>query len=111
MLDEARRDLVFFWNIQRGNYGGSRVAPDKKTLEKVVEGLVTGNCLVGFGDPSFPTWNAPPELQVSRDRLSAAVIQFCELNQKESEFITFAKRENMALKLEEKSSVKFNKKE
>ncbi len=93
LLDEAKRDLVFLWNIQRGSYGGLLVAPDKKTLERVIEGLVRGGCLVGFGDPSFPTWNVPPELQVSRERLPAAIVQLWEANPKENEFITFVRRE------------------
>jgi hypothetical protein len=92
LLDEAKRDIVFLWNIQRGSYGGLFVAPDKKTLEKVIEGLVRGGCLVGFGDPSFPTWSVPSDLQVSRELLPTAIVQFWEANPKQNEFITFALR-------------------
>ena len=94
LLNEAQRDLVFLWNILRGSLGGLGVAPDKETLEKVIEGLVTGGCVVGFGDPSFTSWTVPSELQVPRERLSAAVIQFWEANPKEHEFVTFALRES-----------------
>lgn len=94
LLNEAQRDLVFLWNILRGSLGGLGVAPDKETLEKVIEGLVTGGCMVGFGDPSFTSWTVPSELQVPRERLSAAVIQFWEANPKKYEFVTFALRES-----------------
>ncbi len=100
LLEEASRDLVFLWNIQNGSFGGLRVAPDKKTLERVIEGLVNGGCLVGFGDPSLPTWSVPPEIQVPRERLSAAIIEFWEANPKENEFMTFARRESIGADLE-----------
>jgi hypothetical protein len=92
LLNEARRDLVFLWNIQRGSFGGAGVAPDKKTLGKVIEGLVMGGCMVGFGDPSFSNWSVPSELQVPREHLSAAIIQFWEASPKKNEFVTFALR-------------------
>lgn len=92
LLSEAERDLVFLRNIRRGSYGGLGVAPDKPTLEKVIEGLVTGGCMVGFGDPSFPNWSVPPELQVPSGHLPAAIIQLWEASPEENEFITLALR-------------------
>jgi hypothetical protein len=94
LLNEAERDLVFLWNIQRGSFGGLGFAPDKPTLAKVIEGLVTGGCTVSFGDPSFSKWIVPPELEVSSERLPATIIQFWEANPKANEFITFALRES-----------------
>lgn len=93
LVDEARRDLVFLWNIARGSFGGLQVAPDRGTFEKVIVGLVTSGCLVGFGDPSSSNWSVPSELQVPREQLPAAVIHFWEANRKENEFIAFALRE------------------
>jgi hypothetical protein len=94
LLDEAQRDLVFLFNILRGHLGGLGVAPDRETLEKVIDGLVTSGCMVGYGDPSFKSWTVPSELQVPRERLSAAVIQFWAANPKERDVVTFALREN-----------------
>lgn len=90
LLNEAQRDLVFLWNIQRGSLGGLGVAPDKQTLKKVIEGLVAGGCKVGLGDPSFSSWSVPPELRVPRECLPSAVIRFWEANPKENDFVTFA---------------------
>lgn len=100
LLEEASRDLVFLWNIQNGSFGGLRVAPDKKTLERVIEGLVKGGCLIGFGDPSFSTWSVPLEIQVPRELLPVAIIQFWETNPKENEFIAFARRDTIGADLE-----------
>lgn len=96
LLNEARRDLVFLWNIQRGSFGGLNVTPDKQVLVQVIEALVTNGCLVGFGDPSASNWSVPPELQVPREQLSEAILHFWEGNPKENEFITFVLRESKA---------------
>ena len=92
LVNEAQRDLVFLWNIQRGSFGGVGVAPDSCTLEKVIEGLVSSGCSVGFGDPSFSSWTVPSELQVPREHLPAVVIHLWEANRDENGCITFALR-------------------
>lgn len=76
-----------------GSFGGDGVSPDDETLEKVVAGLVEGECLVGFGDPSFPNWCVPPELRVARENLAREIVRLWRANPENWEFITFAIRD------------------
>ena len=69
LLEEALRDLVFLWNIRKGDFSELHRPPDEETIEAVLYGLVRGGCIVGFGDPGTASWTVPSELNVSRENL------------------------------------------
>jgi hypothetical protein len=93
LFAEARRDLVFLWNITNGSFGGGNVRPDDETLESVVSGLVTRGCTVGFGDPDSSSWRVPAELRVPNEQLPRQILRFLEENRAENEFLVFAVRD------------------
>ncbi|WP_146097307.1 hypothetical protein [Rhodoferax sp. TS-BS-61-7] len=92
LLDEALRDLVFLWNIRKGDFSELHRPPDEETIEAVLSGLVRGGCVVGFGDPGTSSWTVPSELKVSRENLPQAVLNFCMKNPSGDEFLVFTRR-------------------
>ena len=94
LLDEARRDLVFPLNIANGSFGGPDEMPSPpvryELMERIVDGLVHGGCLVGFGDIDF---YVPDELKVAKSELSTTLVRLYAQKTKDYELVTFLIRD------------------
>jgi hypothetical protein len=94
LAHEAKRDLVFAWNIGRGSF------VDIKEAEEVLPGLfveaaehlLAEGCKVGFGDPDSDDWRDLPTLSMANDERAKFVAEMWESNRQEYEFLVFAIR-------------------
>ena len=94
LVAEAERDLVFLWNITKGNFSGAGKAPDEEALEAVLRRLLMSGCSVGFGDPDSENWRVPSELSVPREDLPRTIRGLWRDNPGENEFLVFAIRDS-----------------
>jgi hypothetical protein len=100
LLAEAKRDLVFVFNIAAGAFGGPRPAPTQAEvpalLQRVATSLLAEGCVVGFGNPSTTEFSVPKELQVVPERLAEGVARFYAIDPEKAKFLVFAHRAEAA---------------
>jgi hypothetical protein len=98
LLAEAKRDLVFVFNIASGAFGGPRPAPAQGEvpglLERVAAALLERGCIVGLGNPDTDDWVLPERLRVAPGRLPATIASFYAECPDEARFLVFAHRAN-----------------
>lgn len=95
LIAEAKRDVVFAFNIAAGAFGGPRppVANDVPILlERVAAALVEAGCVVGFGSPDTNKWVVPERLQVAPEHLASSIGRFYAEDPSEAKFLVFAHR-------------------
>lgn len=96
LLAEARRDVVYVFNITQGAYGGPKPMPSEAELpgliEQVAEALLQRGCVVGFGDPDSNKWRVPNELHVPFEHKPSAISRSWVKSPEEFQFLVFALR-------------------
>lgn len=96
LLAEARRDLVFIFNITNGGFGGPKPMPPRHAipalLERVCEGLLRGGCQVGFGDPDLDGWRVPDEICDAGMPTAERIVRMWSDDPGHYEFLTFSLR-------------------
>ncbi len=96
LLAEAKRDLVFVFNIAAGAFGGPRPVPTQAEipvlLHRIATTLLAEGCVVGFGDPSTKEFSVPAELEVVPERLAESVARFYASDPEKAKFLVFAHR-------------------
>lgn len=100
LLAEAKRDLVFVFNIAAGAFGSPCLAPTQAEipalLEHAASSLLKEGCVVGFGDPSTKGFSVPKELQVAPESLAESIARFYENDPENAKFLAFAYRTEAA---------------
>jgi hypothetical protein len=100
LLAEAKRDLVFVFNIAAGAFGGPRPVPTEAEipvlLQRVATSLLAEGCVAGFGNASTKDISVPKELQVAPGRLAESVARFYESEPKKAKFLVFVHQANAA---------------
>ena len=95
LLEEAKRDLVFVFNIAAGAFGGPTGMPTEEVpgvIERMARSLLDGGCIVGFGDPDSASWRVPETLAVPRSDVPATVKKLWEQDPETYQFLVFARR-------------------
>ena len=96
LLAEARRDVVFVFNIVSGAFGGPKPAPaqDEQAalLERVAGVLLKGGCTVGFLTKGTDEPALPERLLVQRDHLAKEIARFYAENPEDVKFLAFLHR-------------------
>ncbi|OSZ71498.1 hypothetical protein CAP37_19960 [Hydrogenophaga sp. IBVHS1] len=91
MLAESKRDLVFLFNIEAGDFGGPKNLPERDRLmqvERMIRALLNSGCVVGYGDPKKSTWSAVPGLEVAHVDLPEAIMKLRRLEPEQYKFLT-----------------------
>lgn len=96
LLEEAKRDLVFVFNIAAGVFGGPKNIPVKElpcVIERMSQKMLEGGCVVGFGDPDSPDWRVPDGLEIPREEIPRAIKKLWGEDPDTYQFLVFALRE------------------
>jgi hypothetical protein len=92
LAQEARRDLVFAWNVARGSFGGHKGEAPKELFMEAAQYLLDAGCKVGFGDPDSDAWRDEPDLAMPNDEKATLIAEMWESNRQKYEFLVFARR-------------------
>ncbi len=94
LAQEARRDLVFAWNVACGSFGGPKqreeVQPD--LFVEAIEHLLAAGSRTGFGDPDSDAWRDLPFVSKSIEGKARLIAEMWASNRQKYEFLVFAIR-------------------
>jgi hypothetical protein len=93
LLCEAKRDLVFLWNITAGSFGGPAYASEElpSVVARIATALLKSGCKVGFDDPDGDAWQTDARL-LNAENLGTAIAARWLANPMDVEFLVFALR-------------------
>ena len=94
LAQEAKRDLVFAWNIARGSFGGPREQDEVPValFMEAVEHLLVAGCKVGFGDPDSIGWRELPNANKDNYENARSIAELWDTNRQDYQFLVFAIR-------------------
>ncbi len=100
LASEARRDLVFVFNIvnrsffgQKGEEGdGNGNGNGERLLKAAVEYLLNEGCKVGFGDPDSDTWRSLRAESDTNEVKAKHIVKMWQASHSEYKFLAFAIR-------------------
>ena len=94
LAQEARRDLVFAWNLARGSFGGPKTQEEVplELFMEAVEHLLVAGCKVGFGDPDSNGWRDLPSESMANHEKARFIVEMWKSDRREYEFLVFAIR-------------------
>jgi hypothetical protein len=96
LIAEARRDVVFVFNITSCAFGGPRPTPAEDDLpglvERVASALLDAGCKVGYGVPGTDDVIVPERLRVPPGRLAKDIARFYADEPEQAKFLAFVDR-------------------
>jgi hypothetical protein len=94
LAQEARRDLLFAWNVARGSFSGPKQQEEVQPalFVEAVEHLLAAGCRTGFGDPDSDAWKDLPCMSKSIEEKAKLIAEMWASNRREYEFLVFAIR-------------------
>jgi len=93
LLCEAKRDLVFLWNITAGSFGGPAYASEElpSVVACIATALLKSRCKVGFDDPDGDVWQTDARF-LNAENLGTAIAARWLANPMDVEFLVFVLR-------------------